>query len=162
MKNLFFRNCLEIFNLGLGGIVGSLYQLLNYNYESKLYRENIFYSFNQLIGDVEMKKLICTLALVLLFSGNFISAWAFGEGPSGSGRWVEGRVVYSDGSKCKKCCSIKVMTENGISKEGCTDSSGYYKIYVASNSVKKVFFRGSTVWSGSESTKGGVNINISK
>ena len=107
-------------------------------------------------------KTICQVVFVffvIIFTVSYV--WAFGEeGPSKYGKWIEGRVTYGDGSKCGKCCSISVETENGFSKEGCTDSDGYYKIYVASDYAKAVYFRGSKVWSGSKRTKGGANINI--
>ena len=107
-----------------------------------------------------MKKiLLITVVLIsILAMAGFV--WAYGEGPSQSGKWVEGHVKYGDGSKCGKCCSISIETENGFSKEGCTDDNGNYKIYISSDYIKAVYFRGSKVWSGSEESQGGATINI--
>jgi hypothetical protein len=107
-----------------------------------------------------MRKLsanLFTALTALLMAG---AVWAYGEGPSDSGRWIYGRITYSDGSKCGHCCQISVETENGFSKDGCTDESGDYRIYVLSGYAKAVYFHGSKVWSGSQSTKGGTRIDI--
>jgi hypothetical protein len=107
-----------------------------------------------------MKK-ICLITIAFFFTILMVNfAWAYGEGPSKYGKWVEGRVKYGDGSKCGKCGPIAIETENGFSKQGFTNSDGYYKIYIASDYVKAVYFYGKKVWYGSESTKGGVSINI--
>ena len=105
------------------------------------------------------KTVLLTLATLLL-AGLAAMTLAYGEGPSDSGRWVYGEVTYGDGSKCRKCCSISLETPNGFSKEGCTDSDAEYKIHIASDSVIAVYFRGSKVWSGSRSAKGGTRIDI--
>jgi len=107
-----------------------------------------------------MKKLPLVILGLCLTTVVANLSWGYGEGPSDSGRWIYGRVTYGDGSKCGKCCSISVETENGFSKEGCTDDSGNYKIYVASSYARAVYFRGSRVWSGSNKTKGGTRIDI--
>ena len=101
--------------------------------------------------------MIAVLLLTLTVAG-FV--WAYGEGPSDSGRWIYGQVVYKDGSKCAKCCSVAVWTGSGMSKQGCTDDNGNYKIYVASDAVEIVYFKGTKVWDGSKPTKGGANIDI--
>lgn len=104
-----------------------------------------------------MAVMLVSLALMVLAVSGL---WAYGEGPSDSGRWIQGQVTYSDGSKCGNCCQISVETESGFSKDGCTDSSGNYKIYVLSEYARAVYFHGSKVWTGSQGTKGGVRIDI--
>jgi hypothetical protein len=107
-----------------------------------------------------MKKTLWIIGVLFSITAVVSFVWVYGEGPSQHGRWIEGRVAYSDGSKCGKCCSISIETENGFSKEGCTDDNGNYKIYVSSDYVKAVYFRGSKIWSGSQETKGGATVNI--
>lgn len=102
-------------------------------------------------------KVYIVLALGLLWGG---VAWGYGEGPSHSGRWVHGIAYHSGGSVCKRCCRISVATENGFSKSGCSNARGWYKIYVASQYARAVYFRGSRVWRGSSPTKGGARIDI--
>ncbi len=105
------------------------------------------------------KTVLLTLAALLL-AGLATMALAYGEGPSDSGRWACGQVTYSDGSKCRRCCSDSLETPNDFSKEGCTDSDAAYKIYIASDSVIAVYSRGSRVWSGSRSARGGARVDI--
>lgn len=107
-----------------------------------------------------MRKLTAGLLLTLMAAVMASAVWAYGEGPSDSGRWIYGRVTYRDGSKCGNCCQISVETESGFSKDGCTDDSGNYKIYVLSEYARAVYFHGSKVWSGSQSTRGGTRIDI--
>jgi len=101
---------------------------------------------------------ITVVLLLALTVAGFV--WAYGEGPSDSGRWIYGQVVYSDGSKCAKCCSVSIETSQAFSKDGCTDDNGNYKIYISSEYVRGVYFKGTKVWEGNQSAKGGVNINI--
>jgi len=101
---------------------------------------------------------ILVVFLLTLAVAGFV--WAYGEGPSDSGRWVYGQVVYSDGSKCAKCCSVSIETNTAFSKDGCTDDNGNYKIYIASEYVKRVYFKGAKVWDGTKEAKGGANIDI--
>jgi hypothetical protein len=107
-----------------------------------------------------MKKMTARLLITLMAAAVASEVWAYGEGPSDSGRWIYGRVSYRDGSKCGNCCQISVETESGFSKDGCTDEGGDYRIYVLSEYARAVYFHGSKVWSGSQSTKGGVRIDI--
>ena len=104
--------------------------------------------------------LIVGISTLIVVTMGLVVVYGYGEGPDDSGRWVYGHVAYSDGSKCGKCGAICIETENGFSKEGFTNADGDYKIYVVSDYVKTVYFRGSKVWKGSEKTKGGVRIDI--
>ncbi len=106
------------------------------------------------------RTVIVSFVGVLMFAIIAGIALAYGEGPSNSGRWVYGDVIYSDGSKCRNCCNISLETYNGFSREGCTNDRAEYKIYIASDTVIAVYFRGSKVWSGSRSAKGGTRIDI--
>ena len=105
-----------------------------------------------------MPKLLAIPALALTLALPSLSL-AYGEGPSSSGRWVEGQLSYSDGSKCGGC-SISLETNNGFSKTGYANSSGYYKIYVASRYIKGVYTGGYRVWSGSRDASGGTRIDV--
>lgn len=108
-----------------------------------------------------MRKIsVVCLCLVQLF---FFSAAMFGyeEGPSNSGNWVYGKVTYRSGSKCSDCCGIVLsMTWGGMSENGCTDRDGNYKIYVASQYVEAIYFKGTKVWEGSRDCQGGTRIDI--
>ena len=109
-----------------------------------------------------MKQTLLTvgISMLLFVTMGLVVVYGYGEGPNDSGRWVYGHLAYKDGSKCGKCGAISIETENGFSKEGFTDNDGDYKIYVKSDYVKVVYFRGDKVWKGSEKTKGGVQIDI--
>jgi hypothetical protein len=78
--------------------------------------------------------------------------------------YIYGRVVYKDGSACRNCCSVQAELSGGgagtMSKSVCTDGDGDYRIDVAYCEVKRVFFKGNTVWEGNKSAKGGVRIDI--
>ncbi|MDQ3011705.1 MAG: hypothetical protein M3X11_13485 [Acidobacteriota bacterium] len=79
--------------------------------------------------------------------------------------YIYGRVTYKDGSTCRNCCSVQAELSGGgglgtMSKSVCTDDSGDYRIDVAYCEVKRVFFKGNTVWEGNQSAKGGVKIDI--
>lgn len=88
------------------------------------------------------------------------SLWAYEDGPTDSGKWVYGVIKSDSGSKCKKKYGISIWTENGYSKEGSTNSSGEYKVYVRGSYAKKIYFKGSKIWTGSEKTKGGAEIDL--
>lgn len=78
--------------------------------------------------------------------------------------YVYGRVTYKDGSACRNCCSVQAELSGGavgtMSKSVCTDDSGDYRIDVAYCEVKRVFFKGNTVWEGNKSAKDGARIDI--
>jgi hypothetical protein len=78
--------------------------------------------------------------------------------------YIYGRVAYKDGSACRNCCSVQAELSGGgagtMSKSVCTDGDGDYRIDVAYCEVKRVFFKGNTVWEGNKSAKGGVRIDI--
>ncbi len=107
-----------------------------------------------------MKKLFVIIMMLIAALSLTGVLFGYGEGPSGSGNWVYGNVTYSSGVKCKNCCPVVVGTASGMSERGCTNSSGEYKIYVSSSTVKAIYFRGKKVWSGSKNCQGGVRINI--
>lgn len=78
--------------------------------------------------------------------------------------YIYGRVAYKDGSACRNCCSVQAELSGGpfgtMSKSVCTDGDGDYRIDVAYCEVKRVFFKGNTVWEGNKSAKGGARIDI--
>lgn len=78
--------------------------------------------------------------------------------------YIHGRVAYKDGSACRNCCSVQAELSGGgagtMSKSVCTDGDGDYRIDVAYCEVKRVFFKGNTVWEGNKSAKDGVRIDI--
>lgn len=78
--------------------------------------------------------------------------------------YIYGRVTYKDGSTCRNCCSVQAELSGGglgtMSKSVCTDDSGDYRIDVAYCEVKRVFFKGNTVWEGNRSAKDGAKIDI--
>ena len=107
-----------------------------------------------------MQKLMISILVFVFVATGALLVYGYGEGPSDSGRWVYGHVAFQDGSKCGKCGPVTIETENGFSKQGFTNEDGNYKIYVASDYAKAVYFHGDRVWKGSEKTKGGVRIDI--
>jgi hypothetical protein len=111
---------------------------------------------------VSISKLMTrTVTGLMIFSGLWFGANAFGygEGPSDSGNFVYGKVTYSDGSTCRNCCGIQIETDSGMSKEGCTNSDGEYKIYVSSKYLKTVYYKGKQ-WSGDAACSGGKRIDL--
>lgn len=78
--------------------------------------------------------------------------------------YLYGRVAYKDGSTCRNCCSVQAELSGGgagtMSKSVCTDGDGDYRIDVSYCEVKRVFFKGNTVWEGNSSAKGGIRIDI--
>jgi hypothetical protein len=78
--------------------------------------------------------------------------------------YIYGRVAYKDGSACRNCCSVQAELSGGgagtMSKSVCTDGDGDYRIDVAYCEVKRIFFKGDTVWEGNKNAKDGVRIDI--
>ena len=107
-----------------------------------------------------LEKIHCLNILILLFIFTSGLAWAYGENSNQYERWVEGRITYSDGSKCGQCGPISIETEDGFSKQDFTDNNGNFRVHISSDYVKSIYFKGSKVWSGNKSTKGGTSINI--
>ncbi|MCK6527241.1 hypothetical protein L6R50_06630 [Myxococcota bacterium] len=101
-----------------------------------------------------------TLGIVVLCMAGAGVALGYGEGPSDSGRWVYGKVTYSDGSKCTSCGPIIIDTENGQSVGGFTDKDAQYKVYVAGSRARTVYYHGSKKWTGDLPTKGGARVDI--
>lgn len=102
--------------------------------------------------------------IALLFGILFLTLMTAMAANSTADCYIYGRVTYKDGSACRNCCSVQAELSGGglgtMSKSVCTDDSGDYRIDVAYCEVKRVFFKGNTVWEGNRSAKGGAKFDI--